>query len=184
MAPFARATGSATQPPDASGSLPAKDVPMRDFRDAKAMAQTLRQSLTQKSVSISHSESLELVSKMLGAADWNTLSALIQAGRPERAAAAAASRPCRAAIPPFRCAISCRFRTESTRCSPDGRRRCARSIKPPRGSAKSSLQSRRMPRSMSPIRTTFAKSASWRGFCYSARSSTAHRRCWSKCCAG
>jgi ATP-dependent Lon protease len=54
---------------------------MRDFRDAKAMAQTLRQSLTQKSVAISHSESLELVSKMLGTADWNTLSALIQAGQ-------------------------------------------------------------------------------------------------------
>jgi ATP-dependent Lon protease len=53
---------------------------MRDFRDAKAMAQTLRQSLISKSVSISHSESLELVSKMLGAADWNTLSALIQSG--------------------------------------------------------------------------------------------------------
>ncbi len=64
---------------------------MRDFRDAKAMAQTLRQSLTQKSVSISHSESLELVSKMLGAADWNTLSALIQAGRREGVAAAAAA---------------------------------------------------------------------------------------------
>jgi ATP-dependent Lon protease len=54
---------------------------MRDFRDAKVMAQTLRQSLTQKSFSISHSESLELVSRMLGTADWNTLSALIQTGR-------------------------------------------------------------------------------------------------------
>ena len=43
---------------------------MRDFRDAKAMAQTLRQSLTQKSVAISHSESLELVSKMLATTDW------------------------------------------------------------------------------------------------------------------
>src|SRR5262245_52331825 len=65
---------------------------MRDFRDAKAMAQTLRQSLlTQKSLTISHSESLELVSKMLGAADWNTLSALIQAGRREGAAAPAAA---------------------------------------------------------------------------------------------
>jgi ATP-dependent Lon protease len=50
---------------------------MRDFRDAKAMAQTLRDSLTSKAVTISHSESLELVSKMFGAADWNTLSALI-----------------------------------------------------------------------------------------------------------
>jgi ATP-dependent Lon protease len=54
---------------------------MRDFRDAKAMAQTLRESLTTKAVTISHSESLELVSKMLGVADWNTLSALLQADR-------------------------------------------------------------------------------------------------------
>jgi ATP-dependent Lon protease len=54
---------------------------MRDFRDAKAMAQTLRTSLTAKAVTISHSESLELVSKMFGVADWNTLSAQIQAGR-------------------------------------------------------------------------------------------------------
>jgi ATP-dependent Lon protease len=51
---------------------------MRDFRDAKSMAQTLRESLTAKAVTISHSESLELVSKMLGVADWNTLSALLQ----------------------------------------------------------------------------------------------------------
>ena len=51
---------------------------MRDFRDAKAMAQTLRESLTTRAVTITHSESLELVSKMLGIADWNTLSALLQ----------------------------------------------------------------------------------------------------------
>jgi ATP-dependent Lon protease len=61
---------------------------MRDFRDAKAMAQALRDSLTTKAVTISHSESLELVSKMFGAADWNTLSALIQVGRSAPAAAA------------------------------------------------------------------------------------------------
>ncbi|MGO8908214.1 MAG: LON peptidase substrate-binding domain-containing protein [Bradyrhizobium sp.] len=54
---------------------------MRDFRDAKAMAQTLRESLTTKAINISHSESLELTSKMLGVADWNTLSALLQAGQ-------------------------------------------------------------------------------------------------------
>ena len=54
---------------------------MRDFRDAKTMAQTLRESLTAKAFTISHSESLELVSKMLGVADWNTLSALLQAQR-------------------------------------------------------------------------------------------------------
>ncbi|HZR86104.1 MAG TPA: LON peptidase substrate-binding domain-containing protein [Bradyrhizobium sp.] len=54
---------------------------MRDFRDAKAMAQTLRDSLTHKAINISHSESLELVSWMLGLADWNTLSALLQSER-------------------------------------------------------------------------------------------------------
>src|SRR6187402_2457146 len=54
---------------------------MRDFRDAKAMALTLRESLTTKAVTISHSESLELVSRMLGIADWNTLSALLQSAR-------------------------------------------------------------------------------------------------------
>jgi len=52
---------------------------MRDFRDAKAMAHTLRDSLTVKAINISHGESLELVSRMLGVADWNTLSALLQA---------------------------------------------------------------------------------------------------------
>lgn len=56
---------------------------MRDFRDAKAMAQTLRQSLNTKAISISHSESLELVSKMFGLADWNTLSAMLGTDRPD-----------------------------------------------------------------------------------------------------
>lgn len=58
---------------------------MRDFRDAKAMAQTLRESLTTKAVTISHSESLELVSRMLGVADWNTLSALLHTERRDTA---------------------------------------------------------------------------------------------------
>jgi ATP-dependent Lon protease len=39
--------------------------PMRDFRDAKAMAQTLREALKTKSVSLTHSESLELVATFL-----------------------------------------------------------------------------------------------------------------------
>jgi ATP-dependent Lon protease len=62
---------------------------MRDFRDAKTMAQTLRESLTGKAVNISHSESLELVSKMLGVADWNTLSALLQVDRRDTGVAVA-----------------------------------------------------------------------------------------------
>ena len=55
---------------------------MRDFRDAKAMAQTLRESLNAKSVSITHSESLELVAKVLGFQDWNVLAAKIQSDGP------------------------------------------------------------------------------------------------------
>jgi ATP-dependent Lon protease len=55
------------------GSLTQRTKQMRDFRDAKAMAQTLRENLTTKAVTISHSESLELISRILGVADWNTL---------------------------------------------------------------------------------------------------------------
>ncbi|HEY2528041.1 MAG TPA: LON peptidase substrate-binding domain-containing protein [Xanthobacteraceae bacterium] len=51
---------------------------MRDFRDAKAMAQTLRETLKAKSIAITHGESLELVAKILGFHDWNELSARIK----------------------------------------------------------------------------------------------------------
>jgi ATP-dependent Lon protease len=61
---------------------------MRDFRNAKAMAATLREALAARTITVSHSESLELVSRMLGASDWNTLSARIQADRPSPAATA------------------------------------------------------------------------------------------------
>ena len=37
---------------------------MRDFRDAKAMAHTLRDALKAKAVETTHSESLELVAKV------------------------------------------------------------------------------------------------------------------------
>ncbi|MDE1919039.1 MAG: LON peptidase substrate-binding domain-containing protein, partial [Sphingomonadales bacterium] len=50
---------------------------MRDFRDAKVMAQSLRGALADKQTALTHSEALELVARMLGVADWNTLSAFI-----------------------------------------------------------------------------------------------------------
>ncbi|MHB8286102.1 MAG: LON peptidase substrate-binding domain-containing protein [Caulobacteraceae bacterium] len=53
---------------------------MRDFRDAKSMAQTLREELRAKQVSLGHGESLEIVSKMFGFLDWNVLSAAIKGG--------------------------------------------------------------------------------------------------------
>ncbi|QOZ27105.1 glyoxalase superfamily protein [Bradyrhizobium sp. CCBAU 51753] len=56
---------------------------MRDFRDAKAMAQTLREALGAKSIPLTHSDSLELIARLFGQRDWNTLSARIQsAGGP------------------------------------------------------------------------------------------------------
>ena len=55
---------------------------MRDFRDAKSMAHSLRQALTAKAVSITHSESLELIAKAFGFDNWNILAARIEAARP------------------------------------------------------------------------------------------------------
>ncbi len=51
---------------------------MRDFRDAKAMAQTLRAALATKGLKVTVSESLELIAQTFGVADWNTLSATIR----------------------------------------------------------------------------------------------------------
>ncbi|MBR1251009.1 hypothetical protein JQ609_29325 [Bradyrhizobium sp. AUGA SZCCT0169] len=55
---------------------------MRDFRDAKAMAHSLREALKAKSVSLTHSESLELVARTLGLPDWNHLAARIESSLP------------------------------------------------------------------------------------------------------
>ena len=50
---------------------------MRTYKEAKAMAKSLRGSLAARSVSLSHSECLEIVAKQSGFADWNTLSATL-----------------------------------------------------------------------------------------------------------
>ena len=54
---------------------------MRDFRDAKTMAQTLREALNAKSVTLTNSESLELIARLFGLHDWNVLAARIQSDR-------------------------------------------------------------------------------------------------------
>jgi small subunit ribosomal protein S1 len=54
---------------------------MRDFRDAKAMARTLREALAAEGVTISNSKALELAAKMFGERDWNTLAAAVEASR-------------------------------------------------------------------------------------------------------
>ena len=48
---------------------------MRTYKDAKAMAKSLRSYLAARSVLLSHSECLEIIAKEFGFADWNTLSA-------------------------------------------------------------------------------------------------------------
>jgi uncharacterized protein len=53
---------------------------MRDYRDAKTMARSLRSALSQKNISIKQSDSLEIIARTLGAKDWNTLSAAIRSG--------------------------------------------------------------------------------------------------------
>lgn len=51
---------------------------MRDFRDSKGMAKTLREALAQKNVIFSTSESLEIISKLFGLPNWNVLAAKIE----------------------------------------------------------------------------------------------------------
>jgi hypothetical protein len=55
---------------------------MRDFRDAKIMAHALRDALKARTVETTHSESLELIAKAFGYANWNILSAKIDAAVP------------------------------------------------------------------------------------------------------
>jgi len=50
---------------------------MRDFRDAKVMAQTIRATLAEIGHKITVSQSLELIAEAFGVANWNTLSAAI-----------------------------------------------------------------------------------------------------------
>jgi RNA polymerase sigma factor (sigma-70 family) len=52
---------------------------MRDFRDAKVMARTLRADLAAQGLKITISQSLELIAGIFGEVDWNTLAAAIRA---------------------------------------------------------------------------------------------------------
>jgi ATP-dependent Lon protease len=47
---------------------------MRTYKDAKAMAKSLRDVLAIRNVSVSHSDCLEIVAQQFGFPDWNTLS--------------------------------------------------------------------------------------------------------------
>ena len=75
---------------------------MRDFRDAKAMARTLRSALAAKGLKISNSDSLELIAQAFGLRDWNTLSAMIGPEPAEPAEPKAPTPPPPATAPPTR----------------------------------------------------------------------------------
>src|SRR5215470_20283497 len=87
-----RTTGQQRKPwrPD---FVRAKDADMRDFRDAKAMARTLRAALAAKGFKITISQSLELIAKAFGVADWNTLSAVVRSEAPAPRNGASPSPP-------------------------------------------------------------------------------------------
>ena len=55
---------------------------MRDFRDAKAMARSLRDALGAKALPTTYSQSLELIAKAFGYDNWNILAAKIDAAEP------------------------------------------------------------------------------------------------------
>lgn len=51
---------------------------MPDFSQAKTMAKLLRQGLEKRQIDITHSDSLELVAKQFGYANWNVLAAKVE----------------------------------------------------------------------------------------------------------
>jgi hypothetical protein len=51
---------------------------MRNFRDSKEMATVIRDELAARGLRLSRAESLEIVAKAFGIADWNTLAAMIK----------------------------------------------------------------------------------------------------------
>ncbi len=78
---------------------------MRTFRDAKAMARSLRAALRRREIALSHSDCLELVATQFGLDSWNVLASRIDSadGTAVRNAPAASAGPeLHAAIPILR----------------------------------------------------------------------------------
>lgn len=55
---------------------------MRDVRDAKLMAKSLRAAMAERQVPLSHSETLEIVARQFGYDNWNVLAAKIDLAAP------------------------------------------------------------------------------------------------------
>lgn len=73
---------------------------MRDFRDAKLMAKSLREALAERNVEVTHSQALEMIAAQFGYDDWNILAAKIDAADPLKKAPETIS--IQPAIPIFR----------------------------------------------------------------------------------
>jgi uncharacterized glyoxalase superfamily protein PhnB len=84
------ADGSAMQALTIAVRSSLEDHLMRTFRDAKAMARSLRDALAAKNIALPHSACLEIVAAQFGVDDWNVLSAKIEQAEPERVSTAAA----------------------------------------------------------------------------------------------
>lgn len=52
-----------------------KGTKLRDYHDAKAMAEAMREELAARKLTITHSDALEIVARQFGVASWNVLSA-------------------------------------------------------------------------------------------------------------
>jgi len=72
---------------------------MRDFRDAKTMAHSLREALKSKAVETTHSDCLELIARAFGYENRNILSAKIETTRPRAIEAVASPATQEAALP-------------------------------------------------------------------------------------
>jgi hypothetical protein len=83
---------------------------MRDFRDAKAMARSLRDALKAKGVETTHGECLELIARAFGYDGWNILSAKI--GAEHHAGVAARSAPVARELPTAK-TLHCSFCAKS-----------------------------------------------------------------------
>ncbi|THV42233.1 glyoxalase superfamily protein [Glycomyces buryatensis] len=67
---------------------------MRDFRDAKTMAKTLRAELNRHGLAeVTHSQSLEIVARQFGFDEWNILAAKLNAAETSRADGIALEAP-------------------------------------------------------------------------------------------
>src|SRR6478672_1712699 len=75
--PTVSSTGSPSAMRALTSHLPREDQTMLHFSDSKSMAKALRQALAERSIEISHSDSLELVARQFGFANWNMLAARI-----------------------------------------------------------------------------------------------------------